>query len=161
MFMKKERIGTSSKRDSTDINMVHVTGAFSHYAHVPLYLLILHCQVSGTMLTAKAKSCLHGISILHANALKSWKFSWNFSWYHPCIVFDKHVCCSPHLTIFLTPWTAARQALLSMRFSRQEYWSGLPCPSPAFPLHLMENRIWVCFSVDLQFSVLWPWSRWI
>ena len=69
--MKKERIGTSSKRDSTDINMVHVTGAFSHYAHVPLYLLILHCQVSGTMLTAKAKSCLHGISILHANALKN------------------------------------------------------------------------------------------
>ena len=28
-----------------------------------------------------------------------------------------------------TPWTAARQAPLSMEFSRQEYWSGLPCPS--------------------------------
>ena len=28
------------------------------------------------------------------------------------------------------PWTAARQALLSMGFSRQEYWSGLPCPPP-------------------------------
>ena len=27
-------------------------------------------------------------------------------------------------------WTAARQAPLSMRFSRQEYWSGLPFPSP-------------------------------
>ena len=26
-----------------------------------------------------------------------------------------------------TPWTAARQAPLSMGFSRQEYWSGLPC----------------------------------
>ena len=30
----------------------------------------------------------------------------------------------------MTPWTAAYQALLSMEFSRQEYWSGLPFPSP-------------------------------
>ena len=32
--------------------------------------------------------------------------------------------------LFATPWTVARQALLSMGFSRQEYWSGLPFPSP-------------------------------
>ena len=31
---------------------------------------------------------------------------------------------------FATPWTAARQAPLSVGFSRQEYWSGLPFPSP-------------------------------
>ena len=30
----------------------------------------------------------------------------------------------------VTPQTAARQAPLSMEFSRQEYWSGLPFPSP-------------------------------
>ena len=30
-----------------------------------------------------------------------------------------------------TPWTAARQTPLSMGFSRQEYWSGLLCPSPS------------------------------
>ena len=29
-----------------------------------------------------------------------------------------------------TPWTVALQAPLSMGFFRQEYWSGLPCPSP-------------------------------
>ena len=29
-----------------------------------------------------------------------------------------------------TPWTVARQAPLSVGFSRQEYWSGLPFPSP-------------------------------
>ena len=29
-----------------------------------------------------------------------------------------------------TPWTIAPQAPLSVGFSRQEYWSGLPCPSP-------------------------------
>ena len=31
---------------------------------------------------------------------------------------------------FATPWTVAHQAPLSMGFSRQEYWSGLPFPSP-------------------------------
>ena len=30
----------------------------------------------------------------------------------------------------MTPWTIARQAPLSMGFSRQEYWSGLPVPGP-------------------------------
>ena len=32
--------------------------------------------------------------------------------------------------LFATPWTTAYQVLLSMRFSRQGYWSGLPFPSP-------------------------------
>ena len=32
--------------------------------------------------------------------------------------------------LFATPWTGARQAPLSMGFSRQEYWSGLPFPPP-------------------------------
>ena len=31
---------------------------------------------------------------------------------------------------FATPWIVALQAPLSMGFSRQEYWSGLPCPLP-------------------------------
>ena len=32
--------------------------------------------------------------------------------------------------LFVTPWTVAHQAPQSMGFSRQEYWSGLPSPSP-------------------------------
>ena len=32
--------------------------------------------------------------------------------------------------LFATPWTVAYQASPSMRFSSQEYWSGLPFPSP-------------------------------
>ena len=35
-----------------------------------------------------------------------------------------------HVRLFVTPWTVAYQAPLSMGFSRQEYWSGLPFPSP-------------------------------
>ena len=34
--------------------------------------------------------------------------------------------------LFATPWTVAHQAPLSMEFSRQEYWSGLPFPSPGY-----------------------------
>ena len=32
--------------------------------------------------------------------------------------------------LFAIPWTVARQAPLSMGFSKQEYWSGLSCPPP-------------------------------
>ena len=42
------------------------------------------------------------------------------------------LCAQPlsHVWLFATPRTAARQAPLSMGFSRQEHWSGLPLPSP-------------------------------
>ena len=35
--------------------------------------------------------------------------------------------------LFATPWTIACQAPLSMEFSRQEYWSRLPFPTPGYP----------------------------
>ena len=35
-----------------------------------------------------------------------------------------------HVQLFATPWTLALQASLSMGFSRSEYWSGLPFPTP-------------------------------
>ena len=35
-----------------------------------------------------------------------------------------------HVLLLATPWTAAYQAPLSTGFSRQEYWSGMPSPSP-------------------------------
>ena len=35
-----------------------------------------------------------------------------------------------HVKLFVTPWTAAHQAPLSLKFSRQEYWSGWPFLSP-------------------------------
>ena len=43
---------------------------------------------------------------------------------------EKKVKSFSHVRLFTTPWTVARQAPLSMGFSRQEYWSGLPFPSP-------------------------------
>ena len=39
-----------------------------------------------------------------------------------------------HAQLFATPWTVVHQASLYMKFSRQEYWSELPFPSPGdFP----------------------------
>ena len=43
-----------------------------------------------------------------------------------------------HVWLFVTPWTVVPQAPQSMRFSRQEYWSGLPFPS--HPQHRLENK---------------------
>ena len=40
------------------------------------------------------------------------------------------VCVLSRIRLFVTPWTIARQAPRSMEFSRHEYWSGLPFPSP-------------------------------
>ena len=40
------------------------------------------------------------------------------------------VCVISHGRLFVTPWTIAHQALLSMEFSRHEYLSGLPFPPP-------------------------------
>ena len=34
--------------------------------------------------------------------------------------------------LFATPWTVTCQSPLSIEFSRQEYWSGLPFPSPGY-----------------------------
>ena len=38
--------------------------------------------------------------------------------------------CFSCVQLFATLWTVAHQALLSLGFPRQEYWSGLSCPSP-------------------------------
>ena len=38
--------------------------------------------------------------------------------------------CSSCVQLCVTPWTVALQTPLSIGFSRQEYWSGLPCPPP-------------------------------
>ena len=39
-------------------------------------------------------------------------------------------CVLSHVRLFGSSWTVAHQAPLSMEFSREEYWSGLPFPSP-------------------------------
>ena len=53
--------------------------------------------------------------------------------------------------LFVTPWTAAYQAPPSMGFSKQEYWSGVPLPSPVDQLLFLINRIYCHHGL--------PWRR--
>ena len=46
-----------------------------------------------------------------------------------CMKVKSEVKLLSRVRLLVTPWTAAYQALLSMGFSRQEYWTGLPLPS--------------------------------
>ena len=64
--------------------------------------------------------------------------------------------CFSHVRLCVTLWTAALQAPLSMGFSEQEYFSGLPCPpsgnipKPGIePLSLMANLHWQPGSLPL------------
>ena len=66
--------------------------------------------------------------------------------YFVCLILIAKSC----LTL-VTPWTIAHQALLSMGFSRQEYWSGFPFPSPGdLPNPGIEPR-----SPALQVMIYW------
>ena len=57
-----------------------------------------------------------------------------------------------------TPWTVVRQAALSMGFSRQEYWSGLPFPSPGdLPNPGIEPRS-LALQADSLLTELWEKS---
>ena len=54
------------------------------------------------------------------------------------ILYWHSICCrlvTKSGPILATPWTVARQAPLSMRFLRQDYWSGFPFSSPGHPPH--------------------------
>ena len=48
----------------------------------------------------------------------------------PCAQSACELSLFSHVWLFATLWTVAHQAPLFMGFSRQEYWSGLPCPPP-------------------------------
>ena len=48
-----------------------------------------------------------------------------------------------HIRLLVTPWTEAHQAPPSIGFSRQEYWSGVPLPSPTEGLSKHKLLAWV------------------
>ena len=57
-----------------------------------------------------------------------------------------------HVWLLVTPWTAAYQAPPSMRFSRREYWSGMPLPSP---LESLEKVNQLCLSSQTSLIVIY------
>ena len=54
--------------------------------------------------------------------------------------------CFSYVWLFATLWTIAHQTLLSMGFSRQEYWSGFPFPSPGESSHPRDQTHISCVS---------------
>jgi len=63
------------------------------------------------------------------------------------IVHEKSVKSLSRVRLFMTPWTAASQAPPSMGFSRQEYWSGVPLPSPSYlSIRCLILLIYVCIA---------------
>ena len=65
-----------------------------------------------------------------------------------------------HVQLSATPWTAAYHAPPSMGFSRQEYWSGLPLPSPMTNLDsiLKSRDITLPTKVHLVKAMVFQWS---
>ena len=81
-------------------------------------------------------------------SFQGWIISYHVYIFHILLIylpFDSHWCCVyllailnhiavnvlshfSHVQLFASLWTIACQAPLSMGFSREEYWSGLPCP---------------------------------
>ena len=87
--------------------------------------------------------------------------------------------CFSRVRLFVTPWTVAHQAPLSVGFSRQEYWSGLPFPSPgnlpnpesepaSLTSHALARRFFTtsahcCMYIVSKFNSLlksYPWLPW-
>ena len=60
--------------------------------------------------------------------------------YSACIHAQSLIC----VQFFVTPWTIAHQAPPSMGFSRQEYWRGLPLPSPGISPTKGQNPHLLC-----------------
>ena len=101
----------------------------SHFSCVRLFATpwTIACQAPLSMGILQARilewvampwcAAVHGVT-----KSRTWLKDW-IDWEVPC-----QVTC--RVWLFATLWTAARQAPLSMGFSRQEYWSGLPCPPP-------------------------------
>ena len=70
-----------------------------------------------------------------------------------------HVWLLSHAWLFKTPWTVAWQVPLSTGFSRQEYWSGLPCPPPG-DLPNPGIELASLISPALAGSFLTHWTTW-
>ena len=66
-----------------------------------------------------------------------------------------------HVQLFVTPWTVAYQASQSMEFSRQEYWSRLPFPSPILILSIYNNVKYIVKVIKIVklYNSLTFWTR--
>ena len=119
-------------------------------------LMISDCSLPG--------SSVHGIC--QARILEWVTISFSNAW-----KWKVKVKSLSHVQLLATPWAAAHQAPPSMGFSRQEYWSGVPLPSPGIWMYhnwctyssvggylgVTNKLIWtvLCMSLGRLCSFLW------
>ena len=95
----------------------------------------------------------HSDPVIHLSILFHILFNYSLLWdseYSSLCYYNRsclflyivlHACLLSRVQLFATPWTVACQGPLSMGFSRQEYWSGLPLPPPGISLDLPDPGI--------------------
>ena len=137
---------------------------FKHYIDYHVYQSFLHCELQSIDTTTLALCFVHFLTFLHdwlclnrpitvftlfgfpflPSVISTWQ-DLNTELYltfHLHSTYNATVCVwggaqsFSRVWLFVTPWTVAHQAPLSMGFSRHIYWSGLPFPSPGYLLNL-------------------------
>ena len=133
-----------------------------------MLLLLLLSRCSRVQLCDPIDGLLLGSSvpeILQARTLEWMAISFSNAW-----KWKVKVKSLSHVWLLATPWTAAYQAPPSMGFSRQEYWSGVPLPSPkeiyeGAKSSLLHKTVVLCqniksLNLSIQQCFLKGTSRW-
>ena len=139
-----------------------------------------HIEPKNTVTSAQKDTCNHlrVDRCIHQTSYGTWVFWWDkrlviYIWFLKYSIkriisqeawiqmTSEGIWCKPPFWE-VTPWTVALQAPLSMEFSRQEYWCGLPCP---FPRDLPDPGIEPVSCTAGRFLTIWvtreaPKQRW-
>ena len=92
--------------------------------NVLIVFLFPECNIVQSICYVALSDCLLSFTNMH------FRFLYVFSWFEH-ISYCTEIALS-RIQLSATPWTVAYQAPPSMGLSRQEYWSGLPLPSPGY-----------------------------
>ena len=101
------------------------------------------------------------VALLPITLLRTWITPASKIHLSPCMRAEPmRACVLSHFSYIwfcVTLWTVVPQVPLSMGFSRQEYWSGLPCPSPG-DLPNPEIKLWALYTSTIWKAHLSPYE---
>ena len=126
--------------------MVELGWRFGQGKHLSKVQMPAHLSRLNCILTSAVKPLCPSPLVSMKASVNDYNNSWMPVWARPCdellqviplkcpSLSLRYCACMlsrfSHVQLFATPWTVACQAPLSMGFSRQENWIGLPCPPP-------------------------------
>ena len=159
---------------SPNYSMKYILDNFKRNALLPDFLKTDFIRRHTLNIACEKYSCNH-IFIME-NVQKLLKIQVSFSYFEWCtlctdVVHAQWLSC---VEFFVTPWTVNCQAPLSMEFSRQEYWSGLPFSAPgdlphsgmepmfpalqadSLPLFYLGSPMHWCYLKTIEFTSSYP-----